>query len=89
VGEEWEGWRGRVGELMLLSDTGNQVVCTVGQTDGHSNPDHTTRRADVKWNSLTPQATLKMVCNTCCTIFHSKTLTTTLLVSSTQVIPDK
>jgi len=39
-------------DLMMLSDTGNQFVCTVGQTDGHSSPDHTTRRADIKWNSL-------------------------------------
>jgi len=39
---------GRVGWLMLLSDTGDQVVCTVGQTDGHNSPDHTTRRADFK-----------------------------------------
>jgi len=39
--------RGQVGGLMMLSDTGNQVVCTVGQTDAHSSPDHTTRRADV------------------------------------------
>jgi len=41
-------------------DTTDQVVCTAGQTDGHSIPDHTTRRADVKWNSLGPQATLLM-----------------------------
>jgi len=51
---------GRVGGLMMLSDTGDQVVCTVGQTDGHSSPDHTMRRADIKWNSLGPQATLLM-----------------------------
>jgi len=41
-------------------DTADQVVCTVGQTDGHISPDHTTRRADVKWNRLGPQATLLM-----------------------------
>jgi len=41
----------------MLSDTGDQVVCTVGQTDAHSSPDHITRRADVEWNSLGPQAT--------------------------------
>jgi len=39
-------------------DTADQVVCTVGQTDGHSSPDHTTSQADIKWNSLGPQATL-------------------------------
>jgi len=37
--------RGRVGGLMVLSDTGNQVVCMAGQTDGHNILDHTTRRA--------------------------------------------
>jgi len=45
---------------MMFSDTGDQVVCTVGHTDGHSSPDHTTRRVDIKWNSLGPQATLLM-----------------------------
>jgi len=49
-----------VGGLTVLSDTGDQVVCTVGQTDGHSSPDHTTRRADVECNSLGPQTTLLM-----------------------------
>jgi len=44
----WGGLRGRVGGLTMLSDTGNQVVCTVGQIDAHSSPDHTTRRADVE-----------------------------------------
>jgi len=44
----WGGWRGRMGGLMMPSDTDDQVVCTVGQTDGHSSSDHTTRRADVK-----------------------------------------
>jgi len=58
----WAGGRGvgRVGGLMMPSDTGNQVVCTVGQTDGYSNPDHTMRRADVEWNGLGPHATLLM-----------------------------
>jgi len=51
------GWRGG---LMMPSDTGNQVVCTVGQTDGISNPYNTTRRADIEWNSLGPYATLLM-----------------------------
>jgi len=47
-----------VGELTMSVDTANQIVCTVGQTDGHSSPDHTTRKADVEWNNLGPQATL-------------------------------
>jgi len=51
---------GRVSGLTMLSDTDDQVVCTVGQTGGHSIPDHTMRRADVEWNSLGPQATLLM-----------------------------
>jgi len=50
----------QVGELTMLSDTGDQVVCTVGQTDAQSSPDHTMRRVDVKWNSLRPQVTLLM-----------------------------
>jgi len=45
---------------MMLTDTSDQVVCTVGQTDGHSSPDHITKRADVEWNSLGPQAILLM-----------------------------
>jgi len=49
---------GRVGGLMMLSDTGDQVVCTVGQTDSHSSPYHNTRRADFKWNSMEPHSTL-------------------------------
>jgi len=32
----------------------------VGQTDGHSNPYHTMRRADFEWNSLGPHANLSM-----------------------------
>jgi len=32
------GWRGSVGGLMMPIDTANQVVCTVGQIDGHSGP---------------------------------------------------
>jgi len=63
-GRGWGGWRGRMGGLTMLSDTGedtgDQVVCTVGQTGGQSSPDHTTKRADVKWNSLRSQATLLM-----------------------------
>jgi len=49
-----------VGGLMVPVDTADQVVSTVGQTDSHSSPDHTTKRADVRWNSLAPQATLLM-----------------------------
>jgi len=41
-------------------DTGDQVVCTVGQTNEYSSPDHTTRRADIEWYGLRPQATLLM-----------------------------
>jgi len=57
----WEG----VGRVEGVGWTNNasihsqpSCVCTVGQTDGHSNPDHTTGIADIKWNSLGPQATL-------------------------------
>jgi len=56
-GRGWGEWRGRVGGLTMLSDTGKQVVCTVGKTDGYSSPDHTTKREDIEWNSLGPQAT--------------------------------
>jgi len=55
--EEW------VSELTLPVDTANQVVCTVGQTDGHSSPDHTMSQADVQWNRIRPQATLLMPLN--------------------------
>jgi len=37
-----------VGGLTMPVDTGDQVVCTVGQTDGHSSPDHTMCRADIQ-----------------------------------------
>jgi len=33
----WEGG-GEGSGLTMLSDTDDQVVCTVGQTDGHSSP---------------------------------------------------
>jgi len=33
---------------IVIIDAGNQVVCTVGQTQGHSSLDHTMRRADVR-----------------------------------------
>jgi len=49
-----------VGGLTMPLDTGDQVVCTVGQTDDHSNSYYTTRRADIEWNSLGPHATLLM-----------------------------
>jgi len=32
------GWRGRVGGPTMLSDTGDQAVCTADQTDGYSKP---------------------------------------------------
>jgi len=51
---------GRVGGLMMPVVTGDQVVCTVGQTDGHSSPDHTTSSADIQWDRIGPQATLLM-----------------------------
>jgi len=56
------GWAGRRGvgrverEGRWVNDAlrhSDQVVCTVGQTDGHSSPDH-------EWNSLGLQATLLM-----------------------------
>jgi len=49
-----------VGGLMMPVDTGNQAVCTVDQTDGHSSPEHTTSCtcADVQWDRIGPQATL-------------------------------
>jgi len=58
----WAGGRrmGRVSGLTMPSNIGNQVVCTIGQTDGHSSPDHTMSRADNEWSSLGPQATLLM-----------------------------
>jgi len=51
AGGGWGGWRRRVGGLTMPSETGNQAVRTVGQRDGHSSPDHTTRRVEVEWNS--------------------------------------
>jgi len=54
------GLGGEVGGLMMPLDTGNQVVCTVGQTDGHSSPYHTTSSADVQWDRIGLQATLLM-----------------------------
>jgi len=60
VGGGWGGWRGRVDGLTMLSDTDEQVVCTVGQADGHSSPYHTTSHAGVQWDRIGPQATLLM-----------------------------
>jgi len=51
---------GRVGGLMMPVDIGDQAVCAVGQTDGQSSPDHTTRRAVIEYNSLGLQFTLLM-----------------------------
>jgi len=56
----WGEWRGRVGGLTMLTDTGDRVVCTVGQTDGHSSPKHTTSHADVQWDRIGAQPTLLM-----------------------------
>ena len=43
-------------EGVMPLDTGNQlqVVCTVGQTDGHSSSDHTMSRADIQWDRIGP-----------------------------------
>jgi len=51
---------GRVSRLKMPSDTGDQVVCTVGQTDGHSSPYYTTSHAGIQWDRIGPQATLLM-----------------------------
>jgi len=58
----WGGWKGRVGGLTMLSDTGNQVMCIqwAMQSVGHSNPDYTTSHADIQWDRIGPQATLLM-----------------------------
>jgi len=41
-------------------DTGDQVMCTVGQTDGHSSPDHTMSHTDIQWDRIGSHATLLM-----------------------------
>jgi len=46
-----------VSGLTTQLDTADQVVCIVGQTDGHSSPDHTISRVDMQWNRIGPQAT--------------------------------
>jgi len=56
----WGGWRGRVGGFTMQVDTGDKVMCMVGQTDGHNSPDYTTSHADVQWDRIGPQATLLM-----------------------------
>jgi len=53
-GRGWGGWRG-VGGLTMPSDTDDQVLCTVGQTDGHSSPYHTTSCAGMQWDRIGPQ----------------------------------
>jgi len=59
VGEDGEGRRkGWMGGLTISVDTGDQVVCTVGQTDSYSSHDHTTSCADIQWDRIRPQATL-------------------------------
>jgi len=52
-----------VGGLTMLSGADNQVVCTVGQTDGHNSPDHTTSCADLQWDRIGHQVTLLMSLN--------------------------
>jgi len=59
------GWVGRVeGEGWWVNDALRQVtkLCVQWsrQMAMYSSPDHTTRKADVEWNSLRPQATLLM-----------------------------
>jgi len=49
-----------VGGLTMPSDKSNKVVYTVGQTDGHSSPDHTTSCAEIQWDRIGPKATLLM-----------------------------
>jgi len=58
----WVGGRGvgRVDEFTMPVDTGDQVMCTVGQTDGHNSPDYTMSHADIQWDRIEPQATLLM-----------------------------
>jgi len=48
------------GFFTMPVDTGDQVMCTVGQTDGHNSPDYTTSHADVQWGKIGPKATLLM-----------------------------
>jgi len=58
----WVGWRGvgRAGGLTMLSDTGDQVVCPVGQPDGHNSPHHATGRAGIQWDRIGSQAAILM-----------------------------
>jgi len=59
-GKGWRGWRGGwAGRPSMSLDTADQAG-TVGQTDGHRCPDHTTNQADVQCNRIGPQATLLM-----------------------------
>jgi len=48
------GWRGRVGGLTMLSDTGDQVVCTVDQTDGHTIPQVEQMSSGTVWDHRLP-----------------------------------
>jgi len=45
---------------MMPVDTGDQVMCTVGQTDGHSSPNYTMSHVDIQWDRIGPHATLLM-----------------------------
>jgi len=51
-GRGWGGWMGRVSGFTMPVDIGEQVMCTVGQTDGHNSPDYTTSCADVQWDKI-------------------------------------
>jgi len=44
----------------MPSDTVDQVVYTVDQTEGHNSPDHITSHVDMLWDRIGPQATLLM-----------------------------
>jgi len=55
---EWLILRNVLNTVCNITNAANKGVggwVRGGETDGHSSPDHTTRRADVKWNSLRPQ----------------------------------
>jgi len=51
-GRGWRGWRRRVGGFTIPVNTGDQVMCIVGQTDGHNSLDYTMSHADVQWNRI-------------------------------------
>jgi len=62
--------RGWAGGLMMPSDTDDQVLCKVGQTDGHNNPDHAMRRLNAKleqfgntWHLISTPQWIHRVCD--------------------------